>query len=219
MHSEAIEDYLKTIYHLQQGNRQVSTNQLADFLQIRQSSVTNMLKKLADSALIEYEPYQGATLTQQGQEIALRTLRYHRLVEQFLFVKLGLPWEEIHAEAEKWEHVLSPSLANRMDKVLNYPATNPHGAPIPSEDGNIQIPFYITLADIKPPQKIKVAQVHDRDSTLLQYCASIGLMPGETVTLLSNSPYDDMYTIRVNEQDINLGNEVVQNVLFEAVDP
>jgi len=129
MHSRAIEDYLRAVYELQCAEGQVGTNLLAERLGVTPASVTGMLKKLAETKLVIHEPYQGVRLTKAGQKIALEVLRHHRLVERFLAEALGVPWDRVHEEAHKIEHVISEDLEKRMDAMLGYPTTDPHGSP------------------------------------------------------------------------------------------
>ena len=134
MYTPAIEDYLKTIYTIQFEQGQVTTTGLAERLGVAPASATNMIKKLASLGLVAYEPYHGLTLTEAGQKMALKILRQHRLVELYLSEVLGLSWEQAHAEAEKWEHVLSEEMEDRMDALLGHPTVNPQGEPIPTHE-------------------------------------------------------------------------------------
>ena len=167
MHTEAVEDYLKTIYKLQCKHGRVATTALADCLSVTPGSATGMVKRLAGMRLVVYQPYQGVVLTETGQKIALEILRHHRLVELFLTETLGVPWDRVHDEAHKIEHVLSEDIANRIDAVLGHPTTDPHGAPIPTRDGMIDQPDLTRLADLQPGQKAVVAEVYDHNAALL----------------------------------------------------
>src|SRR5690606_11473175 len=124
-HTAAVEDYLKTIYDLARGGRPVTTSALAERLGVAPASVTGMVKKLAEMKLLAHEPYRGVALTAAGRRIAVEVIRHHRLVETYLHQALGVPWDEVHAEAEKWEHVLSEEMEARMDAALGHPTTDP----------------------------------------------------------------------------------------------
>jgi DtxR family Mn-dependent transcriptional regulator len=140
-HTQAVEDYLKTIYKIQDEQGEiVTTTTLAERLKLAPASVTNMIKKLAELNLVVYTPYRGVSLTEAGREIALRVIRYHRLVELYLVEKLDVPCDQVHSQAEIWEHSLSEILAERIDQVLGNPTTDPHGAPIPPRSGNNEKP-------------------------------------------------------------------------------
>lgn len=212
MYSEAIEDYLKALYKIEEQASSVSTDALAEALNIKQSSVTNMLKKLADMGLIQYRPYQGATLTDTGRKDALRVLRHHRLVELFLVQILGLSWDQVHEEAEKWEHVLSPTLVSRIEAMLGHPTTDPHGAPIPGQDGTIVHQDCILLAELQPGQTAVIVEVNDADPELLRYCAALGLRPGVEVALIQTGPLGDWISICLNECEHSLGRQVAEHV-------
>src|SRR6201990_2370199 len=136
MNTLAEENYLKSIYHLSLDAVNVSTNQLAAFLNTKASSVTDMLKKLSDKGLINYTPYQGVTLTAAGEKIAVNIIRKHRLWEYFLVEKLGFKWDEVHEMAEEMEHISSNELIDRLDKFMGFPKYDPHGDPIPDCDGH-----------------------------------------------------------------------------------
>src|SRR6202000_540504 len=136
MNTLAEENYLKSIYHLSLNTESASTNQLAALLNTKASSVTDMLKKLADKELINYTPYQGVTLTPAGEKIAINIIRKHRLWEYFLVEKLGFKWDEVHEMAEEMEHISSNELIDRLDRFMGYPKYDPHGDPIPDSNGN-----------------------------------------------------------------------------------
>src|ERR1700712_494056 len=144
MNTLAEENYLKSIYHLSLNDDTVSTNQLAALLNTKASSVTDMLKKLADKTLINYTPYQGVTLTAAGEKIAINIIRKHRLWEFFLVEKLNFKWDEVHELAEEMEHISSNELIDRLDKFMDFPKYDPHGDPIPDCDGKFKV------HDLKP---------------------------------------------------------------------
>ena len=137
--SHAMEDYLKAIYELssQAPSSRVSTSQLAEHMSCTPASVTNMLQKLSSLLLVRYVPYRGVTLTEAGERIALEVLRHHRLIELYLAEILGYSWDQVHDEADQLEHVISEEFEDRIDAALGYPARDPHGAPIPTKDGQI----------------------------------------------------------------------------------
>ncbi len=137
MSSAAVEDYLKAIYRLQTEEGQVTTTGLAAALHISPASATNMVKKLASMKLVRHSPYRGVELTASGEKTALQVIRHHRLLELYLNSELGLPWDQVHAEAEKIEHVLSPELEDRIADKLGNPAVDPHGDPIPTPEGTV----------------------------------------------------------------------------------
>jgi len=217
MHSRAIEDYLRAIYELQCAEGQVGTNLLAERLGVTPASVTGMLKKLAEMKLVIHEPYQGVRLTKAGQKIALEVLRHHRLVERFLAEALGVPWDRVHEEAHKIEHVISEDLEERMDAMLGHPTTDPHGSPIPRPDGTIDESANTRLAELKTGQSAVVAEVSDHDSTLLRYLGDLGLYPDTAVSVMAVAPLDGLMTVRVGNKQHALSHAVANEVLVANV--
>ena len=217
MHSQAIEDYLRAIYELQCAEGQVGTNLLAERLGVTPASVTGMLKKLAEMKLVIHEPYQGVRLTKAGQKIALEVLRHHRLVERFLAEALGVPWDRVHEEAHKIEHVISEDLEKRMDAMLGYPTTDPHGSPIPRPDGTIDESANTRLAELETGQSAVVAEVSDHDSTLLRYLGDLGLYPDTAVSVMAVAPLDGLMTVRVGNKQHALSHAVASEVLVANV--
>jgi DtxR family Mn-dependent transcriptional regulator len=217
MHTQAVEDYLKTIYEIQYEQGKVATTVLAERLGVAPASVTGMIKKLADMQLVVHEPYQGVVLTEAGQKIALEVLRHHRLIELFLSEELGVPWDQVHEEANKIEHVLSEDVEDRMDALLGYPTTDPHGAPIPSRDGTIDQRDCVRLVDLKPGQTALVAEVSDHDSALLRYVGELGLYPQVKVSVIAVAPFDGPLTVRVGEAEHALGREAASLIFMTEV--
>ncbi len=212
MHTQAVEDYLKAVYEIQREQGEVTTTALAERLDVSPASVTGMIKKLADMKLLTHEPYQGVTLTRAGLKIALEVIRHHRLVELYLTEALGVPWDQVHTEAEKWEHVLSEELEERMDALLGYPTADPHGAPIPRRDGTLTQPARLRLADMQAGQSAAVAEVSDHDPALLRYLGELGLYPKVHVTVMAVAPFHGPLTIRIGEVEHSIGHEAAQHV-------
>jgi DtxR family Mn-dependent transcriptional regulator len=217
MHSQAVEDYLKTIYEIEREQDKVATTVLAEQLGVAPASATGMIKKLADMDLVAYEPYQGVVLTQAGRKIALEIIRHHRLIELFLAETLDVPWDQVHAEAHKIEHVLSEDLVERIDTVLGHPTTDPHGAPIPTREGTIDQPLCQRLADLEPKQSGVITEVFDNDAALLRYLGELGIYPKVAVRVITVAPFDGPLTVRVGETLHILGREVANQILVTDV--
>jgi DtxR family Mn-dependent transcriptional regulator len=217
MHTQAVEDYLKTIYELEREQGKVATTVLAEQLGVAPASVTGMIKKLAEMDLVAYEPYQGVVLTQTGRKIALDVIRHHRLIELFLAETLDVPWDQVHAEAHKIEHVLSEDLLDRIDAALGHPTTDPHGAPIPTREGTIDRPLSMRLTDLQPGQSAVITEVFDNDPALLRYLGELGLYPRVAVGVVGVGPFDGPVTVRVGETDHALGYEVASQILVSDV--
>ncbi|OGF57181.1 MAG: DtxR family transcriptional regulator [Candidatus Fraserbacteria bacterium RBG_16_55_9] len=212
MHTQAVEDYLKAVYEIQREQGKVNTTALAERLDVAPASITGMIKKMAEMKLVTHEPYQGVALTKAGIKIALEVIRHHRLVELYLTEALGVPLDQVHAEAEKWEHVLSEELEDRIDHLLGHPTTDPHGAPIPSRDGTLARPSRVRLVELQEGQSAAVAEVSDHDPALLRYLGGLGLFPKVRVTVIAVAPFNGPMTIRVGETEKTIGHEAAQYI-------
>ncbi|MCK6621084.1 MAG: metal-dependent transcriptional regulator [Calditrichaceae bacterium] len=217
MYNEAIEDYLKSIYEIQQEQGKVATTVLAKRLNVQPASVTGMVKKLSDMNLLTYEPYQGVQLTQPGKKIALEVIRHHRLVELFLAEALGVPWDKVHQEAEKWEHVLSEELEERIDALLGYPTHDPHGAPIPNRNGEVAERPTLLLADLLPSQAAVIVEVNDQDPELLRYLGSLGLYPNAEIVLIEVAPFEGPLKIEIQNSEVILGDKVARQIFVRRI--
>lgn len=175
--SSSVGDYLKAIWELA-GDGAASTKDVADRLLISSPSVSNMFGRLREMGLAEYEPYQGASLTEEGRVEALRLLRRHRLIETFLLECLGYSWEEVHEEAERLEHSVSDGFTERLAKFLGHPDHDPHGDPIPEADGSIEPDDSFPLAAAAAGQWVRIYRVGDEEAARLAYLEEHGLTPG-----------------------------------------
>jgi DtxR family Mn-dependent transcriptional regulator len=185
----AHEDYLKAIYSLGSQGEPVSNSALAHHLGVAPASATNMVKKLADLGLVEYARYQDIALTPDGEKVALEVLRHHRLLELYLHDKLHLPWDQVHDEAERLEHVISETLEDAIATALDDPRVDPHGDPIPTKDGKIAQIDGIPLSGAEPGQPYRVLRVLLQDADRLVYLGGMGLYPNATVTVLKRAPF------------------------------
>lgn len=215
MLSESEQDYIKTIYKLQ--NRQdsksvVNTNLLAEKLNVAAASVTNMVKNLAKLKLLSYEPYKGVTLTDEGEKIALEILRHHRLIELYLAKALHVPWDQVHDEAEKWEHVISEDIEDRMAEYLENPTHDPHGSPIPTKAGIIEEHDSIPLSQMEPGQTGVVVEVDDHDPSLLRYLDDLGLTPQKKISVIAQEPFNGPISVKVGKEKKILGHEAANHV-------
>jgi DtxR family transcriptional regulator, Mn-dependent transcriptional regulator len=216
--SRAIEDYLKAIYVLDQEHGQVTTSLLSEHLGFAPPSVTSMLQKLAKLDLAAYTPYHGVTLTDRGQRVALEVLRHHRLLELFLMKELGYSWEEVHAEAEALEHVISETLEARIAAHLGYPTVDPHGDPIPSIDGTLPVSTCQPLAHLSLGATGRITRVTDQRPDHLCYLAAMGLVPGVIVTMRAQAPFDGPLTLGVGDAVHHLDIQLARAILVQEVD-
>ncbi len=219
--SDTVEDYLKVIYDLSVENQRVGTGQIAQILDVSPASVTDMIQRLAGEQppLLDYVKHQGVALTEDGKKVALETIRHHRLLELFLHKVLGYSWDQVHAEAERLEHVISEEFEERVAAVLGNPERGLHGKPIPSR--NLIMPDQKTcyLRDLRPGQTGEIHSVNDDDPGFLRYLESLGLIPGASFTIIDFSPYDDNLHLRVkgNEELIILGVNVTAQIRVEVL--
>jgi len=220
--SDTVEDYLKVIYDLSADNQRVGTGQIAEMLGVSPASVTDMFQRLAseDPPLLDYIKHQGVALTEDGRKAALETIRHHRLLELFLHEVLGYSWDEVHAEAERLEHVISEEFEERVAAVLGDPQRGLHGKPIPSR--NLEMPDLDTciLQDMRPGQIGEVHCLNDDDPSLLRYLESRGLVPGASIEVIDYSPYDDNLHLKVAGDDVVfvLGANVTAQIHVEILD-
>jgi DtxR family transcriptional regulator, Mn-dependent transcriptional regulator len=188
--TEAVEDYVKAIYSLQHGREDaVSTSALAERLEVTPGSASGMVKKLAGLGLVDHVPYRGVILTALGRRLALEVLRHHRLLELYLTEAFGMPWDQIHAEAEKLEHVLSEELEDLIASKLGHPTVDPHGDPIPGRDGSIDEPETRSLADLTKGDRALFLRVSDSNPDMLRYLAEREIRPGEELEVIDRQPF------------------------------
>lgn len=215
MNSQTEENYLKAIYKLlEKTGREVSTNAIAEKVNTKAASVTDMLRKLYDKKLINYKKYQGVTLTSKGEAIAVNIIRKHRLWEVFLVEKLKFKWDEIHDIAEQLEHIQSDPLIERIDSFLNYPKFDPHGDPIPDLNGRFHEQKSQPLSTIAKETTCVVTGVIDHSPLFLKHLEKSGILLGCEIKLLSVTPYDQSLEINLNKtKGIHISNDVARNIL------
>ena len=214
--SASIEDYLKTLYLLSPDGSAASTSAVADRLGVSAASATNMLKKLDSMSLVDYVPYRGAALTEAGMKIALETIRHHRLIETYLAEALGVPWDEVHAEAEVLEHALSEALEDRIAALLGDPTEDPHGHPIPSKDGTLPVAGSTRrLWDVDVGETTSVDRVPDAEPAVLRFLAEVGVRPGVKLEVVRRDPVGGPLFVRIDGSPAD--GRAVSKELAEAV--
>lgn len=218
MPTPAVEDYLKAIYQLAEGERAVGTSAIADRLGVAPGSVTGMLKRLGREGLVRHERYQGASLTERGRREAIRMIRRHRILELFLVEVLGYTWDQVHPEAERLEHAASDALVNRMAAVLGDPEADPHGHPIPSSAGQLRARVLPTLAELEPGEMAVVRRVSDDDPEALRYFARLNLIPGVEIELLERTQPRGPLRVRVAGAEETVGLELALRLRVERSD-
>ncbi|HLU90797.1 MAG TPA: metal-dependent transcriptional regulator [Cyclobacteriaceae bacterium] len=214
--SYAEENYLKAIYHLSEGgNKGVSTNDISNEMKTKPASVSDMLRKLAEKAVIDYRKYYGVTITEAGKKMALQVIRKHRLWEVFLVEKLKFSWDEVHEVAEELEHVKSPLLMQRLDEYLNYPKFDPHGDPIPDEYGDLKSRPRLLLNELDIHDTGQIVAVKDSSAAFLRYLDKVGAYIGARIKVLEKVEFDGSLEILVdNRKNLFVSREVASNILI-----
>ena len=219
MNSPSIENYLKAIFSLTEdaSKKEASTSSIAEFLETKSSSVTDMLQKLDKKGLVNYKKYKGANLTKKGRDISVNTIRKHRLWEVFLVEKLGFKWDQIHDIAEQMEHIQSPELTDRLDQFLECPKFDPHGDPIPDKEGNIKHhSSAINLIDLKKGKKASIVGVNDSSDEFLRYLEKHHLGLGVKVTMIEVFDFDQSISINTaKSKEISLSAMAARNIIVK----
>ncbi|HKH63788.1 MAG TPA: metal-dependent transcriptional regulator [Flavitalea sp.] len=212
-YSSSKENYLKAIFHLQEEDGIVTTNALANELQTRAASVTDMLKKLKTQKLLLYEKYQGFRLSNEGKKVALQIIRKHRLWEYFLVEKLRFGWEEVHEMAEELEHISSKKLVDRLDEFLGFPKTDPHGDPIPDSSGKVSMKQQVSLLDLPLNVSAEVSNISDQSTGMLELLKHKSISIGTKLEVKKRFAFDNSIELKLkNQPAITISENVAKNV-------
>jgi len=213
------ENYLKIIYKLSaETGSEVSTNAVAELTLTKAASVSDMLRKLSEKQLVNYQKYQGVRLTELGEAVALKVIRKHRLWEVFLVEKLGFNWDEVHEIAEQLEHIDSEELVERLDEFLGFPKFDPHGDPIPDTFGVMPELRYQNLSEIAVGQHVVMVGVSEHSPTFLQYLAKIGLTLGCHIVVKELNEFDKSLCVSLGETSNHfISHEVAKNLLVKSI--
>jgi DtxR family Mn-dependent transcriptional regulator len=212
------ENYLKTIYHLTTLlDTEVSTNAIAEMMETKASSVTDMLKKLAEKHLVNYKKYQGVSLTEKGKLSAKMIVRKHRLWEVFLVEKLDFSWDEVHDIAEQLEHIKSEQLVNRLDDFLGNPTEDPHGDPIPDANGQIIKIEKQLLSELSENQTGMCVGVKDTSSEFLKYLDKQEIALGSKIQIVAKETFDLSLKIKVNGNELTISNKIASNLFVKMI--
>lgn len=218
MATSTVEDYLKCILLAEQANpgALVGMGQIAGDVQVASGTVTSMVKTLADSGLVDYEPYNGVRLTAAGRQLALHVLRRHRLVELFLVQVMGMDWSEVHGEADRLEHAISDRLLERMDELLGFPSVDPHGDPIPTRHGEVEEPALASLATCPLTRPLQVARVADQSPEFLRLVDREGLAPGQRLLVQGRDEAADTIQLELaGGRRLSLGVRAASKILVQ----
>jgi DtxR family Mn-dependent transcriptional regulator len=215
--SHAVQDYAKAIWTLaSRGEDAVSTSAVAERLGVSPASATAMIKRLESMGLATHEPYHGARLTPTGERIALEVVRHHRLLELYLSEALGMPWDQVHEEAEVLEHAISPELSALIAAKLGNPTHDPHGDPIPTADGELIEEPTRPLSDLRPGDTGTFVRVSDSDPEMLRYLSAQGISPGDDFEVVEKQPFDGPLSVRFGERLHVLGGGLTQAMRTEG---
>ncbi len=212
--SQTEENYLKALIKLvlKNANNEAGTNELATLLAVKPATVSDMLKKLKEKGLVNYEKYGKVKLTDTGRKIAVEIIRKHRLWETFLYEKLEFSWDEVHEVAEQLEHIQSQKLTDKLDQFLSYPKFDPHGDPIPDKTGELKVHFKKTLSAVKVGAVCKMVAVNDNSSSFLQYVAKVGLAINNKLKVVEKQSYDALTVIEVNGLRSSVSQKFAENI-------
>ncbi|MGO2103298.1 MAG: metal-dependent transcriptional regulator [Psychroflexus halocasei] len=219
MFSQSEENYLKAIFHLQQESEKgVSTNEIAESLETKAASVTEMIKRLAEKNLVDYQKYYGVHLTNSGELQALKVIRKHRLWETFLVDRLNFTWDEVHDVAEQLEHIQSQKLVEELDRFLGRPKYDPHGDPIPDEKGNIPDAPTKRLIQLQKGHKGICKGFNDTSSSFLQFLEKIDIGLGTEIEVIHIESFDESMTVKSNGKEIALSKMATDNIYIEEIE-
>jgi len=217
-YSSSVGDYIKAIWDLG-GVGSASTKEVAARLLVSPASVSNMFVRLQEMGLVEYERYQGASLTERGRVEALRLIRRHRLIETFLLEHLGYDWQELHEEAERLEHAVSDGFTERLAELLGHPDHDPHGDPIPSAEGILEIDDSFALSQAVAGQRLRIFKVRDEDAAMLDYFADRNLVPGRWLRVREVRDLDGVVIVEDEESEVYALGEPLARSIFVKNDP
>lgn len=213
------EDYIKTIYHLAKGEgHSISTNAIADQMETKPSSVTDMLKKLSDKNLVNYKKYKGVSLTEKGAITALSIVRKHRLWEVFLVDKLDFAWDEVHEVAEQLEHIKSDKLIDKLDNYLGNPRVDPHGDPIPTKEGAFKKSVKKLISELPVGCQGVCVGVNDSSVAFLKFLDKNRISLGDTLTILEKEDFDGSVSIAINEKEMRISDQIASNLFLEVLE-
>ncbi|NNE77970.1 MAG: metal-dependent transcriptional regulator [Pricia sp.] len=213
------EDYIKTIYHLGKGdNTTVSTNAVAEQMETKPSSVTDMVKKLSDKGFVNYKKYKGVSLTGYGHKTALSIVRKRRLWEVFLVEKLNFSWDEVHEVAEQLEHIKSEKLIDRLDKHLGFPQVDPHGDPIPSKKGEFKKAIKKLLNEVPIGVSGICVGVKDSSAPFLKFLDKNSIALGDTIAVLDKEEFDGSLHIQIRGKDIHISHQIASNLFLKITE-
>jgi DtxR family transcriptional regulator, Mn-dependent transcriptional regulator len=217
MYTFSEENYLKAIFHLERTYPSgVSTNALAEQMEAKASSVTDMVKRLSEKKLVVYKKYQGVKLSDTGKDTAVAVIRKHRLWEVFLVEKLDFAWDEVHEVAEQLEHIKSEKLIKELERFLDYPKRDPHGDPIPDSQGNFAVFNKVLLSDLKKGDSGICVGVRDSSTEFLQYLDKNDIALGKELSVVEKESFDSSMLIRLKQKELRISSVISSNLYIKT---
>lgn len=218
MFSQAEENYIKSIYALsEQSGKAVSTNLIAEKMDTKASSVTDMIKKLSEKELVNYKKYQGVSLTKSGQKTALSIIRKHRLWEVFLVDKLDFSWDQVHDIAEQLEHIQSEQLIDKLDEHLGFPSFDPHGDPIPNKEGKFKERKKILLSELPSKSEGVCIGVRDSSSQFLKFLDKNKIALGDRIIVVEKEKFDDSMHLKIEGRAVHVSQKIASNLYLKLI--
>ncbi|MGO4433005.1 metal-dependent transcriptional regulator [Paenarthrobacter sp. RAF9] len=219
--SSSIEDYVKVIYsYTEWQDKPITSSQLAQRLGVANSSVSEMVRKLKDQGLVDHQPYSAIRLTAEGMRLALSMVRRHRLIETYLVEELGYSWDEVHDEAEMLEHAVSDTFIERMSAKLGHPVRDPHGDPIPSADGMVDLPHAYQMIELDQGHAGKITRISDENADLLRYLAAQDIALDAPVEVMGRKPFGGALVVRIgsgpDRREFDLADEVASALWVQS---
>lgn len=212
------EDYLKAMYFLDKGDRRINLTELSDKLGVSKPTANNMVKKLQEQGWVNYQKYKPLELTERGRKTAALIVRKHRLTELFLHKIMDFGWEEVHEIAEQMEHIMSEKLFARMDEMLDYPKVDPHGSPIPNEEGTVVEQAHLSLVDLTVGQKVQLSALTKSSVDLLHYLNELDIQLGTQLEILKKEPFDNSLIISCNgKPPLMISEKVAKSLLVSKI--
>jgi DtxR family Mn-dependent transcriptional regulator len=218
MSTPSVEDYVKAIYKASIESGEVTTQDIATRVGVSAPAVSKMLRRLTLLNLVTHTPYLGVQLTPAGQKVALEIVRHHRLLELYLVQALGYSWDTVHDEAERLEHHISEEFEQKIDALLGFPTTCPHGEPIPTREGVVTTYPDQPLAKQTAPANLKIRRVSDSDSSLLRHLKNLGVLPGATVELIEKEPFGGALVLNMGDSTVRISLMAAEQIFVSPLE-
>jgi DtxR family Mn-dependent transcriptional regulator len=217
MNTESTDEYIEALYKLEHDGTPANLKRLAGDLRLTPAAVCEKVRKLIKQGLAKQDQKKEFTLTREGEKLAVDIIRKHRLAEKFLVDVLGLPWDEVHEDACKFEHIMSDKVADALENFMHFPANCPHGHPIPSRTGKIKEEKYLKLSELKNSDTAEVMKVAEKSPGLLKYLSTLGLIPSSKICVEQVAPFNGAFLVKIGETCYALGRDIADSIWVKKV--